>query len=727
MATQRLPIPGGDNGNWGTILNDFLEVSLNSDGTLKSSAVGATGPQGSTGSSGATGPQGATGSVPSGQYAPLPASSEPDFYVLKSGNDSNTGETKGNGFLTIGTAVAAAVALGKTNAHIRVGYGTFVEAVTWYPGMWIEGAGTYNTVIQLPNGANTNVIQDTNWGSDSVGLGGKITDLQVTCNKANQTVVCPETVVSGSGTLSSTTSTVSVLSTTGFASTGIAWFGEIKCNYTGTTSTSFTGVTTFNSSSAAYIHGLSVVPVNAQGHGIALQSAEVVLRDVYIISATGSGVACQGTASGIIYECKFDNVRTLNNGRYDFEVGVNADDCRTTNCVGGNSTLGSVYQKGVDWVWISYHPVATSGSDYAGCYQSAMLRICASFVQFIGVYFDTSSYSLVTLDMLAIQAGDLRGVKIQGQALGGSRMIAGGGAAIQVLSSTSYAQLVRGLIVELDCSAKFLGMLANGAVTNSVGSQTFPVSSFQVFNSLPFSQLGSAVAGIVSVGATTFSYTGTSAFTTAVASSAAIAATSLTLQTTSGLASSGTIVVYDGNNDASQEITYTAISGNTITGIPATGSGSITVAISAAWAASQHYLTGITSGTGTVNDGSIMSQAASGATQVNGWIWTRSLNLYGSNLWTGNTANLNTRFTGLTHQSNSEYNNPRFLTGTIAIGNTTLTLAHNLNVLPNNVTVAITNPVAFGVTFDTSNIYVTLASSQASITTIYITTIVSPA
>lgn len=35
----RLPQPGGDNGQWGGILNDFLLQAHNSDGTLKSSAV----------------------------------------------------------------------------------------------------------------------------------------------------------------------------------------------------------------------------------------------------------------------------------------------------------------------------------------------------------------------------------------------------------------------------------------------------------------------------------------------------------------------------------------------------------------------------------------------------------------------------------------------------------------------------------------------------------------
>lgn len=39
----RLPNPGGDDGTWGQVLNDFLDVSHNSDGTLKSSAVSGAG------------------------------------------------------------------------------------------------------------------------------------------------------------------------------------------------------------------------------------------------------------------------------------------------------------------------------------------------------------------------------------------------------------------------------------------------------------------------------------------------------------------------------------------------------------------------------------------------------------------------------------------------------------------------------------------------------------
>lgn len=41
--TACLPVPGGDDSDWGDILNAFLEVSHNSDGTLQSGAITAAG------------------------------------------------------------------------------------------------------------------------------------------------------------------------------------------------------------------------------------------------------------------------------------------------------------------------------------------------------------------------------------------------------------------------------------------------------------------------------------------------------------------------------------------------------------------------------------------------------------------------------------------------------------------------------------------------------------
>ena len=38
-SMARLPIPGGDDGNWGEILNNFLRIEHNSDGTQKTLSV----------------------------------------------------------------------------------------------------------------------------------------------------------------------------------------------------------------------------------------------------------------------------------------------------------------------------------------------------------------------------------------------------------------------------------------------------------------------------------------------------------------------------------------------------------------------------------------------------------------------------------------------------------------------------------------------------------------
>src|SRR5882672_4462546 len=62
-SMSRLPVPGSDDGNWGDLLNDFLHASHNSDGTLKTSAVNASGGQGPAGPAGAQGVAGPAGSV----------------------------------------------------------------------------------------------------------------------------------------------------------------------------------------------------------------------------------------------------------------------------------------------------------------------------------------------------------------------------------------------------------------------------------------------------------------------------------------------------------------------------------------------------------------------------------------------------------------------------------------------------------------------------------------
>lgn len=75
----RLPNPGGDDGDWGNILNDFLQVSLNSDGTLKTSAVDASGGQGPAGTPGSK--------IYTGAGAPSTLHNNGDVYINTSNDD----------------------------------------------------------------------------------------------------------------------------------------------------------------------------------------------------------------------------------------------------------------------------------------------------------------------------------------------------------------------------------------------------------------------------------------------------------------------------------------------------------------------------------------------------------------------------------------------------------------------------------------------------------------
>lgn len=126
----RLPIPGQDGGVWGDLLNEYLRVSHNSDGTLKpgaippSSSIGATGPQGATG---ATGPQGATG--PAGQVS---------LYIA---------ESQLVGDCDLSTLESLLIGAGITKTRVFLGYGLRVKNyfgtggdAYWAPGEVVGGS-----------------------------------------------------------------------------------------------------------------------------------------------------------------------------------------------------------------------------------------------------------------------------------------------------------------------------------------------------------------------------------------------------------------------------------------------------------------------------------------------------------------------------------------------------------------------------------------------------------
>ncbi|HSX07456.1 MAG TPA: hypothetical protein VLG11_01030 [Candidatus Saccharimonadales bacterium] len=87
----RLPQPGGDPGNWGAILNDFLSQAHNSDGTLKASAVsgGSTGqvltkdPSGTGGLTWTTMPVVLLYDANAGAYPPRPTGVPAGFVTYK--------------------------------------------------------------------------------------------------------------------------------------------------------------------------------------------------------------------------------------------------------------------------------------------------------------------------------------------------------------------------------------------------------------------------------------------------------------------------------------------------------------------------------------------------------------------------------------------------------------------------------------------------------------------
>lgn len=103
----RLPIPGEDSNTWGDILNDYLRVSHNADGTIKQSAltqgpagaVGPPGPQGPAGPAGAAGPAGPPGPGAS-------ASGQPDGYALRTQGGNSVWQPLGSAAdLNVGTSV----------------------------------------------------------------------------------------------------------------------------------------------------------------------------------------------------------------------------------------------------------------------------------------------------------------------------------------------------------------------------------------------------------------------------------------------------------------------------------------------------------------------------------------------------------------------------------------------------------------------------------------------
>jgi hypothetical protein len=108
-AVTRLPNPGGDSGVWGGILNDFLDISHNSDGSLKSGAVSTAGAEMASNKGAASG------------FAPLDSSSKVPVANLSDASTSSKGIVQLAGDLS-GTAASPSV-VGMVRVYNVADYG----------------------------------------------------------------------------------------------------------------------------------------------------------------------------------------------------------------------------------------------------------------------------------------------------------------------------------------------------------------------------------------------------------------------------------------------------------------------------------------------------------------------------------------------------------------------------------------------------------------------------
>ncbi len=211
----RLPIVGGDAGNWGTILNTYLQVSHASDGTLNSGTVGAT--QANLPSLGG-------GLLLRGTYASRPAAASTNsglYYLATDNNGGTLYQSTGSSWVQVSAGVTHGVThssggadalTGNLDATARVGVaksGTATGSrrqVNFIP-------GTNITITATDDATNEKVdvtINSTSGGLGDPGANGLVartaanttTARTITGSGANQITVTNGDGVAGDPTLS---------------------------------------------------------------------------------------------------------------------------------------------------------------------------------------------------------------------------------------------------------------------------------------------------------------------------------------------------------------------------------------------------------------------------------------------------------------------------------------------------------------------------------------------
>ena len=199
VIMSRLPQPGGDQGEWGAILNDYLSQAHKPDGTLKNNSVnasmlapgsvtetsldqsvrdqiaaatglpgptGATGPQGNPGVIGATGATGATGAAstvpgPTGATGPQGIQGEPGPASVQGATGATGPQGNPGAIGATGATGAASTVPGPTGA-------TGPQGNPGTAGVGVPAGGTAGQVLSKVSGDD----YDTSWVMPAAGGSG---------------------------------------------------------------------------------------------------------------------------------------------------------------------------------------------------------------------------------------------------------------------------------------------------------------------------------------------------------------------------------------------------------------------------------------------------------------------------------------------------------------------------------------------------------------------------
>jgi hypothetical protein len=178
MTTQRLPNPGSDDGDWGDILNGFLTVAHNSDGTLLPSAVTQAGAEATSNKGIASG------------YAPLNSSTLVPVTNLGSGTPSSTNYLRGDGTWVVPNSGSSALA---SDTDVTISSPASAQVLTYNGSKWVNQAALVTSVASRSG--------DVILTSTDVGLANVSNTSDATKNSATATLT-NKTISGSSNTLS---------------------------------------------------------------------------------------------------------------------------------------------------------------------------------------------------------------------------------------------------------------------------------------------------------------------------------------------------------------------------------------------------------------------------------------------------------------------------------------------------------------------------------------------